>query len=193
MRQAPGHLPAPLGRFDIACIVLSGASLALWVAEPDGMPTGAALIVAALLNVARLGRWAGHRALTDRLVLVLHVGYAFIPLGFLLNGLAAFDVVGPSAGIHAWTAGAIGIMTLAVMSRASLGHTGRALTASPTLQAVYAAVLTAALVRICAVLHPEWSEALLYLAAFSWSAAFLGFAVLYAPIFCQRQPTAVRS
>jgi len=193
MRQAPGHLPAPLGRFDIACIVLSGASLALWVAEPDGMPTGAALMVAALLNVARLGRWAGHRTLSDRLVLVLHVGYAFIPLGFVLNGLAAIDLVGPSAGIHAWTAGAIGIMTLAVMSRASLGHTGRALAASPALQAVYAAALAAALVRICAVLHPAWSEALLYLAAFSWSAAFLGFAVLYAPILCRMAPTEARS
>ena len=184
MRREPGRLPAPFGRFDIACIVLSGAGLALWVVMPEGAPTGVALLAAAALNLVRLGRWAGYRTFSDRLVLVLHVGYAFVPLGFLLAGLAAFGITAPSAGIHAWTAGAIGIMTLAVMSRASLGHTGRALVASPALQAVYAAALIAALARICAVLHPEWSEALLSVAAFAWAAAFLGFASLYAPILC---------
>ena len=151
---------------------------------PEEAPTGVALLAAAVLNLARLCRWAGHRTFADRLVLVLHVGYAFVPLGFLLAGLSAFGITAPSAGIHAWTAGAIGIMTLAVMSRASLGHTGRALIASPALQAVYAAASIAALARICAVLHPAWSEELLYVAAFAWAAAFLGFASLYAPILC---------
>lgn len=75
-------------------------------------------------------------------------------------------------------------MTLAVMSRASLGHAGRPLVASPLLQGVYAAAGTAALARICAVLHPAWGDGLLYLAAFAWAAAFLGFASLYAPILC---------
>lgn len=188
MRQAPGRLPVPFGRFDIACVVLSGASLALWVVAPDGTPAGMALLAAGALNLARLCRWAGDRSFSDRLVLVLHVGYAFVPLGFLLGGLTAFGITAPSAGIHAWTAGAIGIMTLAVMSRASLGHTGRALVASPALQAVYAAALTAALARICAVLHPEWSEPLLYVAALAWVAAFLGFAFLFGPILCLARP-----
>ncbi|TAJ41420.1 MAG: NnrS family protein [Reyranella sp.] len=184
MRRQPGRLPVPFDRFDTACIVLSGIGLALWVVIPEEAPTGVALLAAAVLNLVRLCRWAGHRTFADRLVLVLHVGYAFVPLGFLLAGLSAFDITAPSAGIHAWTAGAIGIMTLAVMSRASLGHTGRALIASPALQAVYAAALIAALARICAVLHPAWSDGLLYVAAFAWAAAFLGFASLYAPILC---------
>lgn len=184
MRRQPGRLPIPFGRFDTACIVLSGIGLALWVVIPEEAPTGVALLAAAVLNLVRLCRWAGHRTFADRLVLVLHVGYAFVPLGFLLAGLSAFGITAPSAGIHAWTAGAIGIMTLAVMSRASLGHTGRALIASPALQAIYAAALIAALARICAVLHPAWSEGLLYVAAFAWAAAFLGFASLYAPILC---------
>ena len=185
MRREPGRLPAPFGRFDVACIVLSSAGLALWVVMPEEAPAGVALLAAAALNLVRLGRWAGDRSFSDRLVLVLHVGYAFVPLGFLLAGLSAFGITGPSAGVHAWTAGAFGIMTLAVMSRASLGHTGRALVASPALQAVYAAALVAALARICAVLHPAWSEGLLYVAAFAWAAAFLGFAILYAPILCR--------
>lgn len=193
MRREPGRLPAPFGGFDVVCLALSGASLALWVVAPEGPPTGVALSAAAALNLVRLGRWAGDRTFSDRLVLVLHLGYAFVPLGFLLGGLSAFGIAAPSAGMHAWTAGAIGIMTLAVMSRASLGHAGRALVASPALQTVYAVALTAALARICAVLHPAWSEGLLYLAAFAWAAAFLGFASLYAPILCLTRPTAVRA
>ncbi|MDP2372136.1 NnrS family protein [Reyranella sp.] len=184
MRRDPGPLPAPFGRFDLVCLVASGASLALWIVAPEGPPTGVALFTAGWLNLVRLGRWAGHRTFSDRLVLVLHAGYAFVPLGFLLAGLSAFGITAPSAGVHAWAAGAIGVMTLAVMSRASLGHAGRALAASPALQAVYAAAVIAALARICAVLHPAWGEALLYVAAFAWAAAFLGFASLYAPMLC---------
>lgn len=190
MRREPGRLPAPFGRFDLACLVLSGASLVLWVVEPEGVAAGAALIAAAALNVGRLGRWAGDRTFADRLVLILHVGYAFVPLGFLLGGLAALGIVAPSAGIHAWTAGAIGIMTLAVMSRASLGHTGRALVASSALQAIYAAALLAALARVSAALHPAWDGPLLPLAALAWAAAFLGFAALYAPLFLLGKRTA---
>jgi uncharacterized protein involved in response to NO len=193
MRREPGRLPAPFGRIDVAAIALSSAALALWVVMPEEAPTGVGLLAAAALNLVRLCRWAGYRSFSDRLVLVLHVGYAFVPLGFLLAGLSAFGITAPSAGVHAWTAGAFGIMTLAVMSRASLGHTSRALVASPALQAVYAVAFAAALTRICAVLHPEWNEALLPIAAFAWSAAFLGFASLYAPILCLKPSRAVRT
>jgi uncharacterized protein involved in response to NO len=78
--------------------------------------------------------------------------------------------------------GAAGTMTLAVMSRASLGHTGQALVASVSTQSIYAAVVVAALARICAVLHPAWSFGLLHLAAFAWVAAFAGFALSYGPL-----------
>src|SRR5207244_1713584 len=112
----PGRLPSPFDRFDLACLMLSGAGLVLWILDPESVPAGAALIAAAALNFVRLGRWGGDRTFADRLVLILHVGYAFVPLGFLLGGLSAFDIVAPSSGIHSWTAGAIGITTLAVMS-----------------------------------------------------------------------------
>lgn len=181
MRQAPGRLPAPFDRFDVGCLAVSAASLVAWVAVPDAAATGGALIVAAALNAARLARWAGERTSSDRLVLVLHVAYAFVPLGFLMVGLSAFDILPTSAGLHAWTAGAMGLMTLAVMSRASLGHTGRPLVASPALQAIYAAALAAALLRIAAALLPEMAAPLLALATVAWVAAFGGFATLYAP------------
>ena len=73
------------------------------------------------------------------------------------------------------------LMTLAVMSRATLGHTGQQLTASTATQAIYASVIVAVVARICAVLEPSHSVPLLHVAAFAWAAAFLGFALCYGP------------
>lgn len=185
LKREPGRLPAIFGPFDVACLMLSGASLAAWCVAPEAAVTGVVLVGTAFANTMRLARWAGDRTLADRLVLVLHVGYAFVPLGFLLSGLAAFGIVIPSAGIHAWTTGAMGLMTLAVMSRASLGHTGRTLMASPALQMVYLAAMTAAIARIGADTVLEWRDPLLFVAAFCWTVAFVGFAVLYTPILCR--------
>ena len=180
-RENPGRLPVPFGRFDAAVIVLSSAALAFWIVEPFGKATSAGLFVAGLLQVLRLARWAGDRTLRDRLVVVLHVAYAFVPLGFALTGLSAIGAVVPSAGLHAWMVGAAGMMTVAVMTRATLGHTGHELTASALTQIIYAAVFIAAVARICAALEPRWSELELHVAAFAWTAAFLGFGIVYGP------------
>ena len=117
-----------------------------WIVLPLHLLTGVLLIGAGLLQAARLARWAGDRTFADRLVLVLHVAYAFVPLGFLLLGAA---ILWPSewpisAGLHAWTIGAFGLMTLAVMTRASLGHSGRDLVASVPTQFIYLCALVAA-------------------------------------------------
>ncbi len=149
-RENPGRMPAPAGCFDILATGLGVVALAAWTVAPDGALTGALLLAAGALQIARLARWAGDRTLRDRLVLILHVAYAFVPLGFALAGLAALGLVAPGAGIHAWTGGALGVMTLAVMSRASLGHTGRPLAASTGIQAVYALAVAAVLARVCA-------------------------------------------
>src|SRR6185312_12465234 len=101
----------------------------------------------------------------------------FVPLGFLLLGVSVLtDVVPPSAGIHAWTAGAVGLMTLAVMTRATLGHTGRPLQAGAATQAIYALVLAGALLRIAAAFLP--STMLLEAAGAAWIAGFAGFVLV---------------
>jgi len=182
VRENPGRLPAPFGRFDMIVVAVSALALMAWVADSASQYTGAALALAGLLHLVRLGRWAGDRTWRERLVLILHVGYAFVPLGFLLNAASAFGLIPTGAGVHAWMVGAAGTMTLAVMSRATLGHTGQQLTASPATQAIYAAVIVAALSRICAVIEPTHSEPLLHLAAFAWAAAFFGFAVSFGPL-----------
>jgi uncharacterized protein involved in response to NO len=179
VRENPGRLPVPFGGFDKIVLAIGALALASWVVGPDSRLAGTALALAASLHLVRLGRWAGDRTWRERLLLILHVGYFFVPLGFLLNAASAFGLVAPGAGIHAWMVGAAGIMTLAVMSRATLGHTGQELTASVATQAIYAAIVIAALARICAVIEPARSEPLLHLAAFAWAAAFFGFAAAF--------------
>ena len=191
-RERPGRLPRPFGRFDVACIVVSGTALVLWTLHPSADATGLALIGGGLAQLARLIRWAGDRTVGERLVLVLHLGYAFVPLGFLLLGASAFGIGVASAGLHAWASGAVGVMTLAVMTRASIGHTGQALTASAATQAIYAAVLVAALARIGAALEPEWVTVLLTISGSAWFAAFAGFALAYGPSLCRPPKSAER-
>lgn len=180
VREKPGRLPSPFGRIDVVIVAITALVLLVWIVRQDGLFVGTALALVGLLHLVRLGRWAGNRTFGEQLVLILHVAYAFVPLGFLLGAAAAIGVLPPSAGIHAWMGGA-GIMTLAVMTRASLGHTGQPLTASVPTQLIYAVAVVAVLARICAVIEPSHSEALLHLAAGAWTVAFLGFAIVYGP------------
>ncbi|GEC55519.1 uncharacterized protein involved in response to NO [Bradyrhizobium japonicum] len=184
-RQRPGRLPVPFGRFDAATIVAGACAMGAWAVVPSGRAVAGALGFAGGLHIIRLARWAGHRTISDRLVLILHVAYAFVPVGFFLAALSSLDLVAPSAGIHAWTGGAIGSMTIAVMTRASLGHTGQELSASTATQAVYASIIIAALARICAAVDPTYSIPLLVIAGVAWTGAFLGFALAYAPALCR--------
>ncbi len=190
VRENPGRLPASFGTFDVVSVAAAGTALLAWIVAPVWQVTGAALIAAGVLQAVRLARWAGERTWQNRLVLILHIGYAFVPLGFVLSGLASLELLSTGAGIHAWTGGAIGIMTLAVMSRASLGHTGRALAATAAVQAIYLLLVVAALARICASIHPAWSGTLLHIAGGAWAAAFVGFALAYWTVFTRPRVTA---
>jgi uncharacterized protein involved in response to NO len=184
-RRGPGRLPVSFDRFDVVVMVVGTGAMLVWVIAPSGWPVAAALGIAGVLHLARLARWTGYRTFSDRLVLILHVAYAFVPVGFFLSALSALDFVVPGAGVHAWTGGAVGSMTIAVMTRASLGHTGQALSASGATQAVYAAIVIAAVARICAALEPDHAIPLLMVAGTAWTAAFLGFALAYAPLLCR--------
>ncbi|MFP4537138.1 MAG: NnrS family protein [Dichotomicrobium sp.] len=182
VRENPGGLPAPMDRFDIAAILVAAAAIAAWVAAPLNAVTGALLALAGALHLGRLARWRGWRTFAEPLVTVLHLGYAFIPLGFAVLALSVFSpaIIPPSSAVHGWTAGAVGVMTLAVMTRASLGHTGGALTASPAIVAIYAAVTLGALARLVSglgIMH----EPMLHLAALGWMGAFAGFVFVFAP------------
>lgn len=179
-RQAPGRMPVPFNRFDAVTILGSAVALLAWTCFPDHAASGAALLAAGALNAARLGRWAGDRTWRDPLVVILHVAYAFVPVGFVLAALAVFlpDAVASAAGLHAFGTGAIGAMTLAVMSRATLGHTGRALHAGNATCMVFVAVVASAMLRIAYAFLPGMTP-LLHASAAAWTLAFLGYAAVY--------------
>jgi uncharacterized protein involved in response to NO len=179
-REKPGRLPIPFGRFDVATIALSAAGLMAWAFFPDRAGTGTMLIAGAILNAVRLARWAGDRTLRDPLVLILHVAFAFVPIGLLLAGLAVFvpGNIPAIAGIHAFGVGAVASMTLAVMARATLGHTGRELRASIGTCAVFVAIVLAAVFRIGAAFAPAQAM-LLHMSAALWIASFIGYAGLF--------------
>jgi uncharacterized protein involved in response to NO len=190
VRENPGRLPAPLGRFDVAAIAVSVVAIATWAFYPLHPASGVLLIAAALVNAVRLLRWVGDRAWREPLVLVLHLAFAFVPVGFTLNGLAALlpDTALQAAGLHAFGAGAIGCMTLAVMTRATLGHTGHALTATAGTCVLYGAVMAAAALRIAAAFVAA-NETLLLVSAGAWAGAFLGYAALFGGMLVRPRKT----
>lgn len=185
-----GPLPAPAGRFDAATLAVTAAGLALWSGAPAHPAAGALLLAAGALNLLRLARWRGDAAAAEPLVWILHLGYLWLAAGLLLTGLSVVApvLVPPSAGVHALTAGAIGVMTLAIMTRASRGHTGRPLAAGPVEVAIYALVNAAALTRVMGGLWPAAYQPLLMASATLWSAAFLAFVIAYGPMLLTRRP-----
>jgi uncharacterized protein involved in response to NO len=183
VKANPGQLPAPFDRLDAVAVGATVLGLAAWLVAPEGLVTAGLLTAAGLANAVRLARWRGDRTGRDPIVLILHLGYGFVPLGFLLLAAAAvWPAVGEAAGIHAWSVGAAGVMTLAVMTRATRGHTGHALEASPATRLIYMAVLAAAVLRILAGLLPEVATPLLWAAATAWVVAFWGFCLAYGPM-----------
>ncbi len=182
-KALPGAaLPAPFDAFDRLVMALTALALVAWVFWPDGRATAAAELAAGIALAARLVRWRGGGTWREPLVLVLHLGYGWLALGFILLGASELATwLSPTAALHALTAGAVGTMTLAVMTRASLGHTGRALTAGRGTVAIYALVTIAALLRVLAPFGAADYLVLLCLAGAAWAGAFGLFVVLYGP------------
>lgn len=189
VRKNPGRMPATAGRLDEVFSIAAAVGALFWTVAPDAPFAAVVLLLAATAQFARLAGWVGWRAWRDPLVLVLHGAYLFIPIGFVLHACAILHpaIVPPSAGLHAWTIGAASGMILAVMTRATLGHTGRALEASPATIALYVAIALSAFARIAAALAPHYSYTLLYLSAGGWIVAFAGFASLYGPYLFTRR------
>lgn len=180
------RLPTQPGRFDLGVIAATAAALIGWIAAPEAPATGVLLLAAGGLQAVRLSRWGGLRSARDPLVLVLHVGYFWVPVGLLLLGASVLGTAVPrSAAIHALTAGAMGTMILAVMTRATLGHTGRALKASPQTVFLYAMVTLGAALRVLASLGLVDYTLGMEASAMAWASAFLLFLAVYGPILFQ--------
>ena len=177
------NLPAASGAIDRAALGVLHVGLFTWVFLPEFQPVGVILLLGAALNLGRLSRWCGAATAAEPLLLVLHVGYGWLVLGVALLGFAMLDPDLPqSAAIHALTAGTIGTMTLAVMTRATRGHTGRALAADRATIAIYLLVNVAATVRVAAAIGEPWTMPLLVASGILWIGAFALFVLCYGPM-----------
>lgn len=163
-----------------------GSILALLAADVLGAPeiiVGPLAALAAAVHATRLVLWRPWRTLRTPIVWILHCAYAWIALALALRALAAWDLVGASLATHAFTVGAIGGLTLGMMTRTSLGHTGRPLRAGRAEVFCYAAVQLAALARVVLPLaFPQLYLEAVIGSGLLWSAAFGVFTIAYWPI-----------
>ena len=117
------------------------------------------------------------------LLWILYTGYGWIILGFILTALSAYAWVLPSLALHAFTLGGIGVLTLGMMARVSLGHTGRALRLSNAMAIGFVLINLAALLRVLLPLAlPNWYNLIIYGSTLAWLTAFSLFMFVYAPI-----------
>jgi uncharacterized protein involved in response to NO len=183
-RTGASERPVPFGRLDGAIMALSGLSVALWVGAPEAVWTGALALAAGAANLWRLSRWRGFSARRDPLVLVLHLGFFFAGSGFVAVGAHALWPMffAYAAGVHIWAVGAVGVMTLAMMTRATLGHSGRALVASPATRFGYVSIVVATLTRVAMTLWPSLAIPFMHIASCAWVLAFAAFIAAYAPM-----------
>lgn len=147
VQQGAARLPVAFNRFDVACLLAAVLALFVWTVAPDhpaGALTGG---MAALLHLARLVRWRGAACWRNPLLLMLHVAYLAVPLGLVAVAAQALGHLAPAITVHVFGIGAIGGMTLAVMIRATMGHTGRPLVAGPVLSVAFAALCLAMAAR----------------------------------------------
>jgi len=169
-----------LERLVIALTAVSGLSLVFF---PQSPVTAVLSLSSAVVHCARLTGWRTLAVWREPILFVLHVGYLWMVCGYLLLGLSIlWPGIPNSVGLHALTTGGIGTMILAIMSRAALGHTGRALLAPPAVVGAYVLVSLAAIARLLASLYPQLHAELLTASGTLWIVAFLAFLLAYWPI-----------
>jgi uncharacterized protein involved in response to NO len=183
--QRTATRPASFSRIDQVSMLLVLLAALTWIVQPEGQTVGALLLAAGVVNVIRLSRWRGWMTWREPLVFILTVGYGWVALSLVALGGSALGVLPAANAIHALTTGAVGAMTLAIMTRASLGHTGRPRHADLTTAVIYLLVNVGAIARVLAPgadAPTGFTHALLGLAAVGWSGAYLLFALRYGPM-----------
>jgi uncharacterized protein involved in response to NO len=153
---------------------------------PDSRLSGALAALAAIVNGIRLASWYSHLYWQVPLLWVLHLGYGWIVAGFVLKAAADFGMISPQFTIHAFTVGGIGVLTVGMMARVSLGHTARPLRVGPSMVVAFILLNLAAFGRgVLPIFFPPWFPQLIVASGVLWIAAFLIFSVIYTPILTQ--------
>jgi uncharacterized protein involved in response to NO len=151
---------------------------------PDSPVTAMLAAMAAAAHGIRLAGWYTPKYWSVPLLWILHLGYAWIAIGFALLALSAAGITATAvSALHAFTAGGIGVLTLGMMARVSLGHTGRMLEPAQVMTRAFVAINLAALIRVVLpLLFPGVYSQIMAAAGLAWIAAFGVFVVVYAPM-----------
>ncbi|WP_305970563.1 MULTISPECIES: NnrS family protein [unclassified Mameliella] len=172
VQRGETRLPAGFTRVDALSLAVGAAALAAWVVAPDTVICAVLGLAAALVQLVRLARWRGAATWRSPLLLMLHVAYLMVPLGFAAVALAALGLAAPASGSHVLGIGAVGGMTVAVMMRATMGHTGRPLMAGRLLSAAFVLIVAATAARVAGQAVQCGAFDGIDLAALLWTGAF---------------------
>ncbi len=178
---APGTKPVVHPRRDRIGMLLTALACIAWVVGAPGPLTAALAITAGSSLAVRLLGWQPHRTLRVPLLWIMHLSYAWIPAGFFLLALAALQLVSASAAFHALAVGSMAGLIMGMITRTTLGHTGRPLLAGKMETAMFVLIQLGAFARVAAALMPGFYKMGIMLAGTAWSAAFLLYLVVYAP------------
>lgn len=189
MKNNTSPLPAGFDNIDKAGLALGVTASLSWVAFPDQFIVGVLFSLASVVYMYRISRWHGWSCYSEKLVLILHVGYLWLPVWFALMALTIFmpDSMSQATALHAISAGAIGTMTIAVVTRASLGHSGQPLTANLATKMIYTLIVLGAVLRISIDWLPFDYTLMVSLAGAMWSVGFLIFVFEFGPMLLGRR------
>ena len=187
IQEGVSKQPAPFFWFDGLSVLVVGLAGLAWMINLGARVTGGAFVAAGVIHLIRLSRWYGWLTWREPLVLILHVGYGWLAMSFLILGgaMLGFGLHSEEA-VHALTTGAVGVMTLAVMTRASLGHTGRIKHAGPLTVLIYLLVNLGAMLRVFGPSLTLSGDVILGVAAGCWSGAYILFVIGYGHILFGR-------
>ncbi len=178
----PGVRPIINENRDRISLALTALASLAWIAHLPAPLVASLAFVASCAQLTRLAGWKPHTTLGNPLLWILHVSYAWIPLGFFLMALAAVDVTTGSAAFHVLTVGSMAGMIIGMITRTALGHTGRPLKAGRSELLMYVLVQVGVIARLLAAVDAlGLRPAMLLVAAASWCAAFLLYVVVYGP------------
>lgn len=151
--------------------------------SPWSIASGGLTLALAIVQAVRLAGWHDQRAWGEPILAVLYAGYSWLVVGLALDGLAGFGLLPPFSSLHALTTGAVGVFTLGMMARVTLGHTGREMRAEPLTKLAFVLVNLAALSRVLApLLMPAAYTGWLYASGLLWTLAFILFLWVHAPM-----------
>lgn len=181
-RRLPGAAPVQWPWLNWASTLTVLALIPAYLIVGRDIMLAPLLLIAAVSTAGRLLAWKPWRTFGEPILWILHLGYAWVPVGLIFLAMHLSGAGLPwTAGIHALMAGAMSTLILGMMARVALGHSGRPITAPPLMVAGFLIITIAAVTRVAAaaLMTPDW---LLIAAALLWALAFLIYLVVYTPI-----------